>query len=451
MNEVLKSVPHNIDAEQAVLGGAMLNGAAWDVVADRVKQNDFYSSAHRAIYRAIVALDAEGKPFDVVSVAEWMQANGEDCDLPYISDLANNVASTANIAAHADIVRGKSIERALLTASMQIGQIVYGEGDAKQKLDQAQALVTQIASDSITNGPVMASALIPAVLDEIEKNMNAKGGLIGLSTGYADLDRITCGLQKTDLIIIAGRPSMGKTSLALNIAENAAMEGETVLIFSMEMSATQLLQRSMSSIARVPLQNVRSGKMEDEHWPRITNATQKLIQSRLMIDESPALTVLDIRARARRVHRERPLGLIVLDYLQLMSGEGENRNTEISTISRGLKALAKEMKIPVIALSQLNRSVEQRTNKRPSMSDLRDSGAIEQDADVIAFIYRDEVYNPDSEARGTAEIIFSKQRQGETGMVRLTFAGQFCRFDNYAGPPISNVVRSKRFAGGFDE
>lgn len=443
----------NIEAEQAVLGGAMLNGAAWDLVADRVRESDFYCPEHRAIHRAITALSADSQPLDSLTVWEWLKANGEEVELDYLTTLVNNTPSTANISAHADIVRNRGIERALLAASAQIQAIVHDEGDTKHKLDKAQQIITEIAQEHITAGPMMVGKIIPEVLNDIERNMTADGGLLGLSTGLVDLDRITSGLQPSDLIIIAGRPSMGKTSLALNIAENVALEGGTVLVFSMEMSASQLVQRSIASIGRLPFQGVRSGKLSAEEWSRCTVATGQLNTSKLMIDESPGLSVMDIRARARRVNRERPLTLLVVDYLQLMSGNGENRNTEISDISRGLKGLAKELKIPVIALSQLNRAVEQRANKRPTMSDLRDSGAIEQDADLIAFIYRDEVYNEDSEAKGTAEVIIGKQRNGPTGTVRLTFSGSMCRFDNYAGPEIKTNVRPIRakWRGGFED
>lgn len=452
MNE-LKEVPNSIEAEQWVLGGIMLNSTAWDQVADHVKEIDFYKSDHKAIYRAIVALDADSKAIDVVSVSDWLKANGEQVELSYVTEIVNNVFSTANITAHADIVRNKSIERQLLQVSYAIGNIVYGEGDTRQKLDKAQALITQIAIDNIVSGPVMASTIVPKVLDEMERNMKSGGGLTGVPSGFADLDKMTSGLQPSDLIIVAGRPSMGKTSIAMNIAEYAAInQGKTVLVFSMEMSSIQLIQRAIASIGRVPLQSVRLGNLVDEHWPRVTVATKLIIDSKLIIDESPALTVLDIRARARRANRERPLGLIVVDYLQLMNGEGENRNAEITTISRGLKALAKELNVPVIALSQLNRGVENRANHRPMMADLRDSGAIEQDADVILMVYRDEIYNKESEAKGTAEIIIGKQRSGPTGTIRLTFNGEYCRFDNYAGPEIrENVLRPRKWAGGFDD
>ncbi len=444
----------SIEAEQSVIGGVLLNHTALDLIADRVQERDFYRAEHRAIWRAITAMSAESVPADVVTVAEWLDSHGElhaAGGMAYLGTLANNTPSSANIAAYADIVRNKSTERDMLAAAWKIQELVHGEGDTRTKLDKAQALLGQIAMDKASSGPVMASSLLAGVMVEIEANMNRKGGLLGVSTGFADLDAKTSGFQGSDLIIIAGRPSMGKTSLAMNIAEHVAVhEGQAVLVFSMEMGASQILQRSLASLGRVPFQPLRMGDLEAEQWSRVTSASVRIKQSRLVLDETPALTVTEVRARARRIHRDRPLGLVVVDYIQLMEGDGENRNAEVTAISRGLKALAKELKVPVIALSQLNRKVDDRANKRPGLSDLRESGAIEQDADVILFVYRDEVYNEQSEAKGTAEIIIGKQRNGPTGMVRLTFAGEYCRFDNYGGPEIQNVVRMPRRRGMED-
>jgi len=444
----------SIASEQSVLGGLLLNNSAFDRVADKLRAADFYRHEHRLIYQAICDLDGESKSFDFLTVAERLDANGQQIaagNLAYLASLANNTPSTANISAYAQIVLDKATERALVIASMKIGEIVYGDGMTRDKLDQSQALVMAIADDRASSGPMTVREAMPAVLDEIERRMK-EPGLLGLSSGFVDLDRKTSGFQPSDLILVAGRPSMGKTTFAMNIAEFAVLhEKKTALVFSMEMSREQVLMRSIASTAKIDFQNVRTAKLDDHEWPRLTHASADLIRSKLVIDDSPALTVMEVRARARRVKREHDLHLIVVDYLQLMSGEGENRVNEVANISAGLKAIAKELKVPVIALSQLNRGVESRNNRRPVMSDLRDSGSLEQDADVILFLYRDEVYDPESPARGTAEIIIGKQRNGPIDTVRLTFIGNQVRFDNYSGEPISGRPPPKRYRGGMDE
>ncbi|MEF9995524.1 MAG: replicative DNA helicase [Burkholderiaceae bacterium] len=442
----IRTPPHSIEAEQSILGGLLLDNAAFDRVADMVKAPDFYRLDHRLIYEHISKLIAGNKPADAVTVYESLQnaAKSEDAGgLMYLNSLAQNTPSAANIRRYAEIVRDRSILRQLVTVGDEIATSALApQGrDTKQILDEAETKVFQISEGASKGqtGFVVIEPLLTQVVERIQELYERAGAsdVTGVPTGYIDLDGKTSGLQKGDLVIVAGRPSMGKTSFALNIGEHVAIDqGMPVAVFSMEMGADQLALRMLSSTGRLDQQRLRTGRLIDEDWPRLTAAIQKMHDAPIYIDETPALSSLDLRARARRLSRQcGQLGLIIIDYLQLMSGNGggENRATEISEISRGLKGLAKELKVPVIALSQLNRSLEQRPDKRPVMSDLRESGAIEQDADVILFIYRDEVYNPDTNDKHIAEIIIGKQRNGPIGRVHLRFDGMFTRFENLAG------------------
>ncbi len=440
----LKLPPHSIEAEQSVLGGLLLNNEAWDRIGDMVADIDFYRDDHRKIYRHISKLIEHNKPADALTVAESMQLAGELQNIGGMSYLQNLLAGTpsaANIRLYAEIVRERSIMRALARAGEEIADSSYAPNgrEARQLLDEAEKKVFDIAEMGRKNSQGFQSmeTLLSEVmtrLDELSKNPSS---VVGKETGFVDLDNMTSGMQDGDLVIVAGRPSMGKTAFSLNLAEHVAVNlGLPVLIYSMEMGGTQIANRFLSSISKVDQQRLRTGQLDARDWDKLNQAMVKLNAAPIHIDESPALNALELRARARRMWRMyEGLGLIVVDYLQLMSstGSGENRATEISEISRSLKALAKELKVPVVALSQLNRSLEQRPNKRPVMSDLRESGAIEQDADVIIFIYRDEVYNPESPDKGTAEIIIGKQRNGPIGTVRLTFLGQNTRFENHVG------------------
>ncbi len=439
----LKIPPNSMQAEQSVLGGLMLDNETWDVVADRVGEEDFYRKDHRLIFRAIVALAEKNDPFDVITLSEILEKSGSLDDaggLAYLGTLANETPSAANIGSYADIVRERSVLRQLIHVGTEISNSAFNPNgrETVELLEEAEQRVFSIAeqrqrSDS---GFLPVKSLLAKAVDRIEKLFQMEGSITGVSTGFKDFDDKTSGLQSSDLIIVAGRPSMGKTSFAMNIAEHVAIQGDKpVAVFSMEMPGEQLAMRMMSSLGRIDQHKVRTGNLDDDEWPRMTSAINLLDKAKLFIDDTAALSPMEIRARTRRLTREHgQLGLIVLDYLQLMQspGYGENRVAEISNISRSLKALAKELNVPVIALSQLNRNLEQRPNKRPVMSDLRESGSIEQDADVIAFIYRDEVYNEDSEHKGKAEIIIAKQRNGPIGHVYLTFLGQYTRFENFS-------------------
>jgi len=441
--------PHSMEAEQSVLGGLMLDNEAWDKIADKVAEDDFYRADHRLIFRAVADLADENRPFDVVTLSGWLETNHkleEAGGLAYLGALAKETPSAANITAYAEIVRERSIMRQLISVGTDIANSGYQpEGrDSKALLDQAESKVFKIAEQGSRGktGMVSIKNLLAGVVDRIDELYQSDNPITGIPTGWTDFDELTSGLQPSDLLIVAGRPSMGKTTLAMNIAEQTAIKTrKPVAVFSMEMSGEQLAMRMMSSLGRIDQSKVRTGKLDDDDCARLTSAMGILADAPLYIDDTPALTPTELRARARRMAREHGLGLIVIDYLQLMqssSGSGENRATEISEISRGLKALAKELHVPVVALSQLNRSLEQRPNKRPIMSDLRESGAIEQDADVIVFIYRDEVYNEESADKGIAEIIIGKQRNGPIGTVRLTFQGRYTRFENFTPEYYNN-------------
>ena len=439
--ERLKVPPQSVEAEQSVIGGLMLDNQRWDQIADKVTSDDFYRKEHRLIFRAIASLCDENQPADVVTVSEWLEKNAELEDaggLAYLGALANNTPSAANVVAYAAIVRERALMRNLIRVANNVANSAYNpEGrSAGELLDTAEKNIMDISEQGAGRRgsfqPI--KTLLTGAVDRIDKLFRSDSPITGVSSGFADLDAMTSGLQPGDLVIVAGRPSMGKTSFAMNIAETAAVSQKLpVAIFSMEMPGEQLAMRMMSSLGRINAHKVRTGKLEDDDWPRLTHAIGLLADAPMFIDDTPAMTPLELRARARRLKREHGLGMIVVDYLQLMQSPeaSENRATEISNITRSLKGLAKELNVPVIALSQLNRSLEQRPNKRPVMSDLRESGAIEQDADVIFFIYRDEVYNEDSQDKGTAEIIIGKQRNGPIGKIRLTFLGEYTRFENY--------------------
>ena len=443
----LRVPPHSIEAEQSVLGGLLLDNSAYEKISDLVSEADFYRDEHRRIFRAIQRMQERGKPADVVTVAESLDTTGETehtGGLAYLGELAANTPSAANIRRYGEIVRERAILRQLVTAGDEIASSALNPlgREPKTLLDEAEAKVFAIAESGMRHqtGFQHINPLLTQVVERIQElhDRDNPSDITGIPSGYHDLDKMTSGLQPGDLIIVAGRPSMGKTSFSLNIAEHVAIEyGAPVAVFSMEMGGTQLAMRMLASVGRLDQHKVRTGRLNDDEWSRLSYALGKIHEKAIYIDETPALNPIDLRARARRLHRQcGKLGLIVIDYLQLMSSNsnGENRATEISEISRSLKSLAKELEVPVIALSQLNRSLEQRPNKRPVMSDLRESGAIEQDADVIMFIYRDEVYNPDSQEKGTAEIIIGKQRNGPIGSIRLTFIGEYTRFENFAAP-----------------
>ena len=444
LSHAVKVPPHSIEAEQSVLGGLMLDNRAWDQVVDRVRENDFYRNDHRLIFKVMSRLIEHSKPIDVLTVSEALrekhqldEAGGE----VYLFELANNTPSAANITAYADIVRERSVLRQLITVAGSIAENAFNAQGRSitELLDAAERSVFSISEQGArSGGPVNIKEFLASTMDRIDTLFHANTPITGVPTGYHDFDEMTSGLQSSDLVIIAGRPSMGKTTLAMNIAEHVAIKSRSpVLIFSMEMPGEAIVMRLLSSLCRIDQLRIRTGKLADEDWPRISSTVSMLSDAPLFIDDTPGISPAEMRARARRLAKEHgQLGLIIVDYLQLMQvpGFNENRTAEISEISRSLKGLAKELKVPVIALSQLNRGLEQRADKRPVMSDLRESGAIEQDADLIVFIYRDEVYNENTSDKGTAEIIIAKQRNGPIGKVRLTFMGQYTCFENFIRP-----------------
>jgi replicative DNA helicase len=442
----LRVPPHSIEAEQSVLGGLLLDNSAWDRAGDLLTDSDFYRYEHRLIYDAIGKLVAATRPADVITVYEQLQTMGkaEECGgIAYLNALAQSVPSAANLRRYAEIVRERAVLRKLIEASDEIATQAFnpqGRG-VSQILDEAEGRIFKIGEEGSRNKQGFQSMdhLVVQLIDRVtELSENGAEDVTGVRTGFYDLDRMTAGLQPGDLLVLAARPSMGKTAFALNIAENVAVkEGLPVVVFSMEMGASQLALRMVGSLGRIDQSHLRTGRLSDDEWGRLSESVDQLKNASVFIDETPALNPAELRARARRQARQcGKLGLIVVDYIQLMSGSSgsdENRATEIGEISRGLKALAKELQCPVMALSQLNRSVETRNDKRPMMSDLRESGAIEQDADVIMFIYRDDYYNKEnSKEPGVTEIILSKQRNGPVGTVKLTFLKPFTRFDNLA-------------------
>ncbi|MBD1576317.1 MULTISPECIES: replicative DNA helicase [Vibrio] len=449
--DALKVPPHSLEAEQSVLGGLLLDNERWDSISGKVVGKDFYSRPHRSIFGAIKSILDDNQPLDLITLSEHLEQREELESVggfAYLADLAKNTPSAANINAYADIVCERAVVRSLIGIANEIADAGYdpqGRSSA-DLLDMAESKVFAIAEERTTEneGPQSVDTILTKTLERIEiLYQTPQDGVTGINTGFGDLNKKTAGLQGSDLIIVAARPSMGKTTFAMNLCENAAMDQDKpVLIFSLEMPADQLMMRMLASLSRVDQTKIRTGQLDDEDWARISSTMGILTQKKNMyIDDSSGLTPTDLRSRARRIARETGgLSMIMVDYLQLMRVPGmqDNRTLEISEISRSLKALAKELNVPVVALSQLNRSLEQRADKRPINSDLRESGAIEQDADLIMFIYRDEVYNPESDLKGIAEIIIGKQRNGPIGSVRLTFQGQYSRFDNYAGPAFDD-------------
>ena len=444
----LKVPPHSVEAEQSLLGGLLLDNQAFDKIADLVNADDFYRDDHRRLFRHIAKLVDQGKPADVVTVAESIDGS-EDKDRTggpaYLGSLAQNTPSALNIRRYAELVRERSVQRRLAQVATEIAESALSPSgkEVGQLLDEAESRIMEVGEGGqrATQGFESIQPVLARVFERIDYlyHQENKSDVTGLPTGFVDLDEKTAGLQPGDLVIVAGRPSMGKTAFALNLAEHVGVKsGAPVAIFSMEMGATQLAMRMLGSIARVDQHKMRTGRLDDQEWSRLSSAMGVLHEAPIYIDETGALNSLELRSRARRIYRQYgKLGLIVVDYLQLMSAasqkQGENRATEISEISRSMKSLAKELKVPVVALSQLNRALETRDQKRPMMSDLRESGAIEQDADMILFIYRDEVYYPEKpDNKGKAEVIIGKQRNGPIGTVHLTFLGEHTRFENAA-------------------
>ncbi len=449
--DALKVPPHSLEAEQSVIGGLLLDNERWDSVAERVVARDFYSRPHRMIFEGVKSLLEDNKPLDLITLSEYLEQRETLDDVggfAYLADLAKNTPSAANINAYADIVAERALVRNLIGVANEIADAGYDpQGRSSEDLlDLAESKVFAIAEDRTNenDGPQNVDNILEKTLERIELLYKSpQNGVTGVDTGFNDLNKKTAGLQGSDLIIVAARPSMGKTTFAMNLCENAAMVSDKpVLIFSLEMPSEQIMMRMLASLSRVDQTKIRTGQLDDEDWARISSSMGILMEKKNMyIDDSSGLTPTDVRSRARRLAREHGgLSMIMVDYLQLMRvpSISDNRTLEIAEISRSLKALAKELNVPVVALSQLNRSLEQRADKRPVNSDLRESGSIEQDADLIMFIYRDEVYNPDSSYKGIAEIIIGKQRNGPIGSVRLTFQGQYSRFDNYAGPAFDD-------------
>ncbi len=449
--DAIKVPPHSLEAEQSVIGGLLLDNERWDTVSEHVMTQDFYSRPHRLIFDGVKSILEAGKPLDLITLSEYLEQREQLEDVggfAYLADLAKNTPSAANINAYAEIVAERALVRNLIGVANEIADAGYDpQGrNAEDLLDLAESKVFAIAEarTSENEGPKNVDSILERTLERIELLYKTpQDGVTGVNTGFTDLNKKTAGLQGSDLIIVAARPSMGKTTFAMNLCENAAMEQDKpVLIFSLEMPAEQIMMRMRASLSRVDQTKIRTGQLDDEDWARISSTMGILMEKKNMyIDDSSGLTPTEVRSRARRIAREHGgLSLIMVDYLQLMRVPAltDNRTLEIAEISRSLKALAKELNVPVVALSQLNRSLEQRADKRPVNSDLRESGSIEQDADLIMFIYRDEVYHPDSPLKGTAEIIIGKQRNGPIGSVRLTFQGHYSRFDNYAGPAFDD-------------
>ena len=447
----LRVPPHSVDAEQAVLGGVLIDNGAWDRIADIVTAAHFYRSDHRAVFDAVASLCDEGRPCDAVTVAERLDRDGlleSSGGLAYLADLAQNTPNAANIVAYAEIVRERAVLRDLIRTSTEIAESAFrplGRA-ARELLDDAERRILEIAErdGAGRRESVPIKHVLSGVMERIDELSRRDNPITGVPSGFKDLDAMTAGLQRGDLVIVAGRPSMGKTAFAMNIVEEAAIQGRlSVAVFSMEMPAEQLAMRMLSSLGRIDQQKVRTGRLDPEDWPRLTSPLAMLNDTNIFIVDDSTLNPTELRARCRRLKREQELDLVVIDYLQLMyvPGTSENRATEISEISRSLKALAREMKVPVVACSQLNRSLELRGNKRPVMSDLRESGAIEQDADLILFIYRDEVYDEESKDKGKAEIIIGKQRNGPIGKVDLAFLGRYARFEDFTRTDYSSDFR----------
>ena len=448
--EKLKVPPHSIEAEQSVLGSMLIDQDSWDKVAELVTDNDFYNRSHQIIFRAITRLLNRSDPIDLITVSEELEKHDELDDaggFAYLGELAKNTPSSANVVSYAQIISERAITRELIGVAHEIAEVGYNpEGrDSADILDLAESKVFEIAERRTgeNEGPRGVESILSKTIDRLEELVKTNKEVTGVTSGFTDLDKMTSGLQPSDLIIVAARPSMGKTTFAMNLVENAMMaEDKPVLVFSLEMPSEQIMMRMLASLSRVDQTKIRTAQLDDEDWARISN-TMAMLKDKdcLFVDDSSGLTPMDVRSRARKLARERGgISLIMVDYLQLMRvpSLSDNRTLEIAEISRSLKALAKELEVPVVALSQLNRTLEQRADKRPVNSDLRESGSIEQDADLIMFIYRDVVYHENSEYKGIAEIIIGKQRNGPIGTCRLTFQGQFSRFDNYAGPAIAD-------------
>jgi len=432
----LKAPPYSLEAERSVLGSLMIDNETYDSIIDVVREDDFYRADHRLIFRAIAKLSSDNQPFDVITVSEFLESHKKLNDvggMGYLGSLVNDTPTAANITPYAKIVSDKSILRSLIRASNEIAQDAYNPDgrDSVELLGIAENKILALDKGQ-TNSVQTASALLPTFVNNLDDRFT-KGVMPGLSTGFKDLDDITLGFGSSNLVIIAGRPGMGKSVLGMNIARYTALEGKNALLFSLEMEAEELMQREIAALSGISLTSIRTGDIKDHEWPKMTGAIEKMNTDNLLIDDSPSITVAQIAARSRRIMKRQGLDIIIVDYLQLVTGEGDSQTHQIELISKGLKRLAKELKIPVVALSQLNRELEKRPNKRPIMSDLRQSGAIEQDADIILFVYRDEYYNEDSADKGLAELIIAKQRNGPTGMIKLVFEGQFCRFKDYAG------------------
>ena len=448
--EKLKVPPHSIEAEQSVIGSMLIDPESWDKVAELVTESDFYNRSHQIIFTAILKLLGDSVPVDIITVSEELEKHNQLDDaggLAYLGELAKNTPSSANVTAYAKIISERAITRELIGVAHEIADVGYNpEGrESADILDLAESRVFEIAEKRTgeNEGPRGVDAVLGKTIDRLEALVKTNKEVTGVSTGYTDLDKKTSGLQPSDLIIVAARPSMGKTTFAMNLVENAMLlEEKPVLVFSLEMPSEQIMMRMLASLSRVDQTKIRTAQLDDEDWARISNTMAMLKdKDNLFVDDSSGLTPMDVRSRARKLARERGgISLIMVDYLQLMRvpALSDNRTLEIAEISRSLKALAKELEVPVVALSQLNRTLEQRADKRPVNSDLRESGSIEQDADLIMFIYRDEVYHENSEDKGVAEIIIGKQRNGPIGTSRLTFQGQFSRFDNYAGPAVAD-------------
>lgn len=446
----LKVPPHSIEAEQSILGGLLLDNSKWDVVGDKVIEDDFYRQDHRLLFRVVSRLATSGNPIDVITVSEELQRLGElenAGGMGYLAELAEKTPSASNVRSYANIVHERAVLRRLIQVSGEISDSAFNPTgrSTNELLDDAERKVFKISESSAgqESGPSSVNPVLTKTLERIEELFDAPDGITGVTTGFKDLDDMTSGLQPSDLVIVAARPSMGKTAFAMNLVESAIIKAEkSVLVFSMEMPADSILMRMLSSLGQINQTRVRSGKLEEEDWPRLSSAAKMLKDRPLYIDDTAGLSPTEVRSRARRVARELKgdIGMIMIDYLQLMQipGMNEGRTAEISEISRSLKALAKEMNCPVVALSQLNRGLESRTDKRPMNSDLRESGAIEQDADVIMFIYRDEYYNEESPDKGIAEIIIGKQRNGPIGKIKLQFQGQFTKFNDLSHVDYDN-------------
>jgi len=453
MSETIKQPPHSTEAEQHVLGAIMRWPETVDDIAGMLRADDFYRRDHRMIFDAILALDAQH--IDAFTVSEYLERNKQDVGgVAYVGSLVANIPTAANVKAWAQVVANRAIERRLIMAANKIAGACYGPGDTESKI----ALASQLMGDALDSGmvdqdPRPIKEILGKVIDEIDRAVQHNDILQGLSTGLIDLDNKTNGLHPGDLVIVAGRPSMGKSTLAFNIATHAAMHQVPSLVFPLEMTSESTVKRELAATSRVSHSKLRSGKLEDPDWARLTTGMGQLSQAQLFIDDTPSLSIVSLRAKARRMKRKHNIGLIVIDYLQLMDMDGtsDNLNQAIGKTTRALKLLAKELQLPIVLLSQLNRDLEKRVNKRPRMSDLRESGAIEQDADLILFVYRDEVYNEDSPYQGMAEIIIGKQREGELGTVHTTFLPDVCRFDNFTGDwpeSFANPTNSRGFKRG---